>query len=153
VGLDPPRVITVQTACEKDLLWAAEEAASNSALAAVVARLGRREKLYGFTPSRRLKLRHEKSGVPVFVVRHRPGDATAAQLRWRVSAAASAGIAVPGSCLPLLGQARFAVTLERCPGVSPRTFEVEFDATQIVCVAAPLSDRPAEGQARRRDAV
>jgi hypothetical protein len=120
LGLDPRRFVLLDTANEKDLLWAAEEGAACEALGAVVACLGSREKLYGFTASRRLKLRLQASGVPVFVVRHCRGEPTAATVRCRV-AYAKGGLAVvmeriPASVGTKLAQ---ALNLQSMPVSSP----------------------------------
>lgn len=143
LGIDPARVCMVTVDREKELLWAAEEAASCAALSAIVVMLGRREKLYGFTASRRLKLRHEKSGVPMFIIRHNSGDATAATARWHVAARPSRGVITPRSSTPLLGAPAFSVRLERYAGLPPQTWEIEIDATTGMHMAVPLSDRPA----------
>lgn len=68
-GLDPGRVLLFAAPSEKALLWAAEQAASCPAWGGAIIVLGQREKLYGFTVSRRLKLRQQRSGVPLFLVR------------------------------------------------------------------------------------
>ncbi len=143
LGIDPARVCTVSVDREKELLWAAEEAASCAALGAVVVILGHREKLYGFTASRRLKLRHEKSGVPMFILRHNSGDATAATARWHVAPKPSRGVITTSSSTPLLGAPTFSVRREACAGLPPQTWEIEIDATTGMHMVAPLSDRPA----------
>ena len=143
LGLDPARICLLIAPSEKALLWAAEEAASCPALAASVIALGPCEKLYGFTASRRLKLRQEKSGVPIFIVRSRSGEATAATARWRVAFASSQGLRAPGSSVPLLGLPRFRVCLDRYAGLPPLQWEIELDEAHALRVAAPVSDRPA----------
>ena len=143
LGLDPSRVVLLFAPSEKTLLWAAEEAGSCKALAAGVIVLSRREKLYGFTESRRLKLRLEKSGTPLFIVRGRTGEASAATARWRVGFAASDGRQTPASPVPLLGRPRFRVCLERYAGRSPLQWEIELDEAYALRVVAPVSDRPA----------
>jgi protein ImuA len=153
LGLDARRVLTVTARNEQALLWAAEEGATCSALGAVVAVLGARETLYGFTASRRLKLRQEASSVPVFVVRFNAGDATAATARWRIAAVPSLGYATPSSALALPGPLRWRVTRERHAGRPPQTLEIECDATHGLRVAAPACDRPAGAQARRGKAA
>lgn len=116
---------------EEALLWAAEEAASCRALAAAVIVLGRHDRRYGFTESRRLKLRQEKSGTPLFIVRERAGEASAATARWRVGFAASQG------------RPHFRVCLERHAGRAPLDLEVELDEAHALRVVAAVSDRPA----------
>ncbi|MDX2264783.1 MAG: hypothetical protein NW215_07405 [Hyphomicrobiales bacterium] len=141
--IDAKRVCMVTVNREKELLWALEEAASCAALGAVVALLTRREKLYGFTASRRLKLRQEKSGVPLFIVRQGSGDATAATARWHVGSLSSRGVITPHSSVPLLGAPHFSVRREACAGLPPQTWEIELDASLGLRMAASFSDRPA----------
>jgi protein ImuA len=81
LGLDPRHSILVAARDEKHLLWAAEEGAACPAPGGVIVSLSARERLYGFTASRRLKVRLETSGFPVFVLRQRIGEATAATAR------------------------------------------------------------------------
>lgn len=142
LGVDPARLILLAAPREKALLWAAEEAASCPALGAAVIVLGAREKLYGFTASRRLKLRQERSGVPLFLVRATSGEPTAATARWRIAAAPSQGRSVPGAAQPLLGSPRWRVCLERHGGQPPREWDIDYDEALRLRVAAPVSDRP-----------
>jgi protein ImuA len=116
LGIHPDRLLLFQASSEKELLWAAEEAMSCNALGGVIIAMGRREKLYGFSASRRLKLRQERSGVPLFMVRAMTGEPTAATGRWRVAYAPSEGIATAGSDAPLLGLPRFRVVPEHYVG-------------------------------------
>jgi protein ImuA len=143
-GLDPSRVFLLTAPSEKALLWAAEEAASCRALGAAVIVLGNREKLYGFTASRRLKLRQEASGVPLFLVRSMTGEPTAITARWKIGFAPGQGEMAPGTPLPLLGRPRFRVSLERYAGWPPQEWEIELDEAHTLRVVAPVSDRPAD---------
>jgi len=152
-GIDPASVYRLGAASEKSLLWAAEEAASCKDLGAAVIVLGRREKLYGFTASRRLKLRQEASGVPVFILRQACGDATAATARWRILSAPSQGQMTPASPVPLLGMPRFLVRLERYAGLPPQEWEIELDATHSLRVVTPLSNRPLDARQGDRRAA
>jgi protein ImuA len=149
LGLAAEQVILLSAPSEKALLWAAEEAASCPALGAAVIALGAREKLYGFTASRRLKLRQEKSGVPLFIVRRMAGEPTAATARWRIASAPSQGVSVPGASAPLLGAPRFRLWLERYAGQPPQEWEIDYDAAHRLRVAAPLSDRPLDARRGR----
>jgi protein ImuA len=142
LGIQPERMLMITAAKEKDLLWTLEEAVASSAFGAVIGSLAPRERLYGFSASRRLKLRAAASRTPLFLLRHRSnGGATAAQGRWRVSALPSrsegehAGYA-------LLGAPRLRLTLERMGGLPPQSWEM-----------ALLEDRPARKTERRRQAA
>jgi protein ImuA len=151
LGLDPAKICLVVAKDEKSLLWAAEEAASCAALAASIIAFTRSDKLYGFTESRRLKLRQEKSGVPLFVVRSQPREASAATARWRIAFAHSEGLITPGSTVPLLGFPRLRVGLDRYAGLPPLQWEIELDEAHALRVAAPVSDRPAVTRHRHDD--
>jgi protein ImuA len=135
LGIHPDRLMLLQASSEKELLWAAEEAMNCNALGGVIIALGRREKLYGFSASRRLKLRQERSGVPLFMVRVMTGEPTAATARWRVAYAPSEGIATAGSEVPLLGLPRFRVVLEHYAGWPEQEWLLELDETYGLRVA------------------
>lgn len=90
-GFDPAALVLVRAATMGELLWAAEEAIACRAVAAVVADIGGHPKLLDFTASRRLSLRAAATGGSIFLLRYGSGrEASAAQLRWRLSPAPSA---------------------------------------------------------------
>jgi protein ImuA len=151
LGIPPERMLMITAAKEKDLLWTLEEAVASGAFGAVVGSLGAKEWLYGFTASRRLKLRAAASRTPLFLLRHRlNGGATAAQGRWTISALPSrsegehAGYA-------LLGAPWLRLTLERMGGLPPQSWEMGFDDTGDFDMAALLEDRPARKVGKRWD--
>jgi len=144
IGLDPAGVLVLAAHDEKALLWAAEEAASCPALGAAVIQLSPRPRLYSFTASRRLKLRQEASGVPLFILRGASDLVTAATARWRVGFATSEGLRVPGTPVPLPGRPRFRVCLDRYAGLPQQHWEIELDEAHALRVVAPVSDRPAQ---------
>jgi protein ImuA len=86
-GLEPDRVIFINAAKQKDLLWIVEEALKCEALTAVVGEI----KELGFTESRRLQLAVERSGVTGFIHRYRPRaeNTVACTTRWKVTSLAS----------------------------------------------------------------
>lgn len=118
-GIEAGHTYTVTARREQELLWSAEEAASSAALGALIIALPIRGRLYGFTTSRRLKLRIERSRTPVFIVRHGEGEPTAALARWRVKALPSREQITPCSSVSLIGTPRFHVRLERYSGSPP----------------------------------
>jgi protein ImuA len=140
-GLDPEHVISVSVPREKELLWAAEEIVVSQGAGTVVVELGAKEGLYGFSESRRLKLRTETSKTPIFVLRHwSQGGATAAHSRWRIARLPSgAEVKTPGSIL--LGAARLSAMVERCQTLPPSTvWEMESHASRGFGVAALLAN-------------
>jgi protein ImuA len=139
-GLDATRLITIGVKTEKELLWSAEEVLASQAARAVIAALDEKERLYGFTASRRLKLRTEGVSGAIFVLRHwSKGGATAAHTRWRIARLASgAEMRTPGSAL--LGTPRLIANLERCHGAGPSEWEIDCHASPRIAMASLLAD-------------
>lgn len=138
LGLNPARLILAQARSEAEILWSMEEGLRHPGLAAVVGELTKLD----LTPSRRLQLAAETSGVTGFVL-HR-GDAeidrpNAAMSRWRVSSLPSTPLPVPG-----IGRARWHMELLRCRGGKPAAWIVEScDETGHLHLPAELADRSA----------
>jgi protein ImuA len=152
LGIGPERMLMVAAAKEKDLLWTLEEAVASGAFGAVIGSLGAKERLYGFSASRRLKLRAAASQTPLFLLRHRSGGgATAAHGRWTISALPSQSEGDAGYAL--LGPPRLRLTLERMGGSPPQGWEMGFDGTGDFDMAALLEDRPARKAGGRRQAA
>jgi protein ImuA len=93
-GIEPDRVIFINTPKKKDVLWIVEEALKCEALTAVVAEI----KELGFTESRRLQLAVERSGVTGFIHRYKPyaENTVACTTRWKVMSMASNSGDLPG---------------------------------------------------------
>jgi protein ImuA len=153
LGLDAAQLITVGVKAEKDLLWAAEEVMASQAARAVIAVLDEKERVYGFTSSRRLKLRAEGVSGAIFVLRHwSQGGATAAHTRWRIARLASgADIRTPGS--ELLGAPRLIACLERCHGGGPSEWEIDCHASPRIAMVSLLADREPRTDAAPRHAA
>ncbi len=141
VGLHPDRVIYAETRREIDILAAMEEGLRHRGLAGVVGEVAR----LGLTPSRRLQLTSESSGVTAFVLRRSSNDAerasaaepSAAATRWRVTAAPSRPLPSPG-----IGRARWLVELTRCRGAEANSWLLEAcDAKGCLALPADLADR------------
>lgn len=110
-GFDPTTLVIIRPANMAQLLWAAEEAVICQAVAAVVADIGKTHKLLDFTASRRLGLRAAQAGSSMFFLRYGSGrEASAAQLRWRLSPAGSAPTPYDDHAP---GNARWLAELER----------------------------------------
>lgn len=140
-GLDPDRVIYVEAGDEKTALACFEEGLRHGGLGGVVAELAR----LSMTASRRLQLAAETSGtIGVAVRRWRRateaadfGQPTAAATRWRVTAAPSGPLPVPG-----VGRARWFVELIRCRAGECAEFELEAcDEAGRLALPADLADR------------
>ena len=142
-GLRPERLLVAEANSDAQVLAVLEEGLRHRALAAVVGEVAR----LGFTPSRRLQLAAEGSGVMALVLRRGPGltaaavaaQPSAALTRWRITPLPSAPLSLPG-----VGRARWRLELLRCRGGEPASWIVEAcDATGHLGLPADLADRPA----------
>ncbi|HEX2553113.1 MAG TPA: damage-inducible mutagenesis protein [Microvirga sp.] len=139
VGLHPDRILFVETWHEADVLPVLEEGLRQGGLAAVVGEVAR----FGLTPSRRLQLAAERSGVTALVLRRwravvPEAEPTAASTRWRVTPAPSSPLPAPG-----VGRARWHVELLRCRGAEPRSWLLDAcDAQGRLSLPPDLADRP-----------
>ncbi|WP_313199389.1 ImuA family protein [Rhizobium sp.] len=111
-GLNPNRVIFVESDREEEVLASMEEALAYGGLGAVIAELVR----LPMTASRRLQLAAEKKGTMGLVVRRWRrqteandfGQPTASTTRWRISVLGSEALPVPG-----VGRPRWFLELMR----------------------------------------
>ncbi len=110
-------VLQIMVNHPRDVLWAMEEGAACSALSAVIGEVYGAPKVLSFTATKRLALRSEASGVPVFMIRAGdPGGLSAARARWRVGSLPSE--ANPDN-LQAPGAARWDAELFRARGRAP----------------------------------
>lgn len=110
-GFDPAALVIIRPANMVELLWAAEEALACRAVAMVVADISKSHKALDFTASRRLALRAAQADSSMTFLRYGvQRQASAAQLRWRLSPAASARKPYDDHAP---GAARWRVRLER----------------------------------------
>ncbi len=80
-------ILHVEVNHPRDVLWAMEEGAACGGLSAVVGEIHGAPSVLSFTATKRLALRAEASGVPVWLIRSAdPAELSAARARWRVSA-------------------------------------------------------------------
>ena len=133
LGLDPARLILVETADEKQTLWAIEETLRSAAPAAVA---GVVEGL-DLKTSQRLHFIAGDAGLPLLLLRPaRTLEASAAATRWRVGAAA----AQPDR-FGLVARPRWHLRLERCRNGRPGEWLVEFDhVARRFSLAAAVAD-------------
>jgi protein ImuA len=133
LGLDPGRLILVETAHRKDTLWAMEEALRSRAPAAVAGCIDQLD----LKTSQRLHLAATDCGLPLFLLR--PADmleASAAATRWRVGAAPAAR-----DRFGLITRARWRLSLERCRNGRAGEWMVEYDhVAHRFSLAAALAD-------------
>jgi protein ImuA len=134
LGLDPARLILVETRNEKQALWAMEEAL-RAGVPAAVGGVAARLDLKG---SQRLQLAAGEAGLPLLLLRPVASteDASAASTRWRIGAAEAAR-----DRFGLVTHTRWNVRLERCRNGRPGDWLVELDhAAYRFSLAAALAD-------------
>ncbi|MEM6712150.1 MAG: hypothetical protein AAF590_07695 [Pseudomonadota bacterium] len=111
----------------EEVLWAMEEGLRCQALGGIIGEIWGDPRALDFTATKRLALRAERQGVPVFLVRAGGAPSlSAARKRWRVCSRPS----VPhpfDSKAP--GAPRWRADLFRSRGSKPGTFEVDYDPT------------------------
>jgi protein ImuA len=132
-GLDPARVIVVETAHRKETLWALAEALRSAAPAAVAGMIDRLD----LKTSQKLHLAASDAGLPLLLLRPpQTLDASAAATRWRIGTAAAAR-----DRFGLYERPRWHLHLERCRNGRPGEWVVEYDhVTHRFSLAAALAD-------------
>ena len=132
-GLDPSRLILVETAHRKDTLWAMEEALRSGVPAAVAGVIDQLD----LQTSQRLQLAATDCGLPLFLLR--PAqilEASAAATRWRVGAARAVR-----DRFGLITRAQWRLKLERCRNGRAGEWMVEYDhVAHRFSLAAALAD-------------
>lgn len=118
-------VLHVNVGHPRDVLWAMEEGAACASLSAVVGEIHGGPAMLDFTATRRLAMRAEQSGVPLYLIRSGdPGGLSAARMRWRVGALPSLehphDTASPGL-------AQWDVELFRARGPRPDRWVAQYD--------------------------
>jgi protein ImuA len=133
LGLDPARLILVETRQRTQTLWALEEALRSGAPAAVA---GAVEEL-DLKTSQRLHFAARVSGLPLLLMRPaRTLEASVAATRWRVGTAEAAR-----DRFGLFARWRWRLALERCRNGRPGEWLVEFDhVSHRFSLAAALAD-------------
>jgi protein ImuA len=148
VGLHPDRIIFCETWKDAEILPAMEEGLRLRGLAGVVGELSR----VSLTPSRRLQLAAETSGVPAFIIRRsvqHSGENNAATTRWRISPAPSLETSPYR-----MGRPIWRVELMRCKGASPKDWTLEACNAEGRCaLPADVPDRSDTAEERRHSSA
>lgn len=136
-GIEPHRVIFIDLAREKDVIWAVEEALKCESLAAVVGEI--RE--ITFTESRRLQLAVEQSRVTGFLHRINPRavNTLACVSRWQVTPLAShieAG-------MPGVGHPCWRVELQKIRNGEPGQWDMQWVAGRFEYLEKETESRAA----------
>ncbi|HYD19174.1 MAG TPA: Error-prone repair protein ImuA [Patescibacteria group bacterium] len=128
-GLDPARILFVETPRDKDALWALEEILRCKSVSAVAAEITDAD----LTATRRLQLAAEGSGCTGFLLRsglRRAGN-SACVTRWRI--APLPGVATDD--LPGLGSPAWQVELLRAKGGRPGSWPVMWHEARFQPIA------------------
>ncbi len=133
LGLDPARLILIETAHRKDTLWAMAEALRSAAPAAVVGLIDKLD----LKTSQKLHLAAGDAGLPLLLLRPAPTlEASAAATRWRVGTAEAAR-----DRFGLYARPRWHLQLERARNGRPGEWIVEYDhVAHRFSLAAALAD-------------
>jgi protein ImuA len=133
LGLDPARLILVETSHRKETLWAIEEALHSGAPAAIAGVIDKLD----LRTSQRLHLAATDCGLPLFLLRPSQNlEASAAATRWRVGTAEAAR-----DRFGLITRPRWHLRLERCRNGRPGEWVVEYDhVAHRFSLAATLAD-------------
>jgi protein ImuA len=133
LGLDPTRVILVETAHRRDTLWAMEETLRSRVPLAVAGLIDKLD----LKLSQRLQLAAVDAGLPLLLLRPAPTlESSAAATRWRIGTAKAAR-----DRFGLFARARWHLTLERCRNGRPGEWMVEYDhVAHRFSLAAALAD-------------
>jgi len=145
LGLDPARLILVETARRRDTLWAIEEAVRSGAPAAVAGIIDKLD----LKTSQRLHLFAAEAGLPLFLVRPAHNlESSAAATRWRVGTAEAAR-----DRFGLITRPRWHLQLERARNGRPGEWVVEYDhVAHRFSLAAALADPThARGASQKAD--
>ncbi|WP_246040488.1 ImuA family protein [Roseovarius arcticus] len=123
-GITHP-ILQVHVSQARDVLWAMEEGAACAGLSAVVGEIYGAPAVLDFTATKRLAMRAEASGVPLFLLRSGdPGVLSAARARWRVSS-------LPSKLHPhdnrSPGAPKWDVDLFRTRGRTPGRWVAQYD--------------------------
>jgi protein ImuA len=120
LGLDPGRLVLIETRSNKDALWALEETLRSEARPAIMA--GAIEGNPDFTMSRRLNLAAAAHATPLVLLRTATTQGTsAAATRWRIAAAPAAR-----DRFGALAHWRWWATLDRCRNGRPGQWLIEW---------------------------
>src|SRR5579863_6841189 len=133
LGLDPARLIHIETAHRKDTLWAMAEALRSAAPVAVAGMIDKLD----LKTSQKLHLAASEAGLPLLLLRPAPTlEASAAATRWRVGTAEAARDRFGMHARP-----RWHLQLERARNGRPGEWVVEYDhVAHRFSLAAALAD-------------
>jgi len=133
-GVKPDQVVFVNIRKARDVLWATEEALKCSAIAAVVAEVGRLD----LTASRRLQLSAEQSQATGFLIRSELNSGiTSSASRWRITSLESHTV----DELPGVGHPHWRVELLRIRSGKPANWMVQYRKGRFEAISEQYDNR------------
>jgi protein ImuA len=133
-GLDPARLIIVETRSNRDALWALEEALRSPACLAMVA--GVVAGGLDLTTSRRLNLAAAPRVTPLVLLHSSVSAGSAAATRWRIASAPAARDPFGAFARP-----RWTAALERCRNGRTGKWLIEWDhVAHCLCLVEGVAD-------------
>ncbi len=142
-GGAPDRLVLACGRQAADVLWTMEEGLRCTSLAAIIGEIWGDPRALDFTATKRLALRAERQGVPVFLVRFAASPSlSAARQRWQITSLPSA----PHPYDPQApGTPRWRAELFRARGLPPGIWEASYDrAAHRLNLVSPFSDSKME---------
>lgn len=138
-GLDGLSVVRVEANKPADVLWSMEEGLRAPSLAGVVGEIWGEPSALTFTATKRLSMRAQASGVPVWMIRRGCGaNLSAARNRWRVASLPSSP---PLYDAKAPGEPVWQVELFRSRTLSPGCWVAQYDrAAHRLHFSAPSGD-------------
>lgn len=136
-GLTQP-ILHVAVSHPRDVLWVMEEGAACAGLSAIVGEIHGGPAVLDFTATKRLALRSETSGVPVWLIRSGDtGGLSAARERWHIGS-------LPSQMHPHDAQApgapRWDVDLFRARARPPGQWVAHYDPKDRLCLVPRTGD-------------
>jgi protein ImuA len=139
-GIEPDRIIFIETRRERETAWVIEESLKCGALSAVVGEL----KNVSFITSRRLQLAVEQSQVTGFIIRNKPSNLqpNAFVSRWKIKPIGSKAI----DDLPGVGFPNWQIDLLKIRNGKPGSWQVGWNGTvfthqEAITVRVPVERR------------
>ncbi len=142
-GCNIERLVLACSRNTADLLWAMEEGLRCGSLAAIIGEAWGNPRALDFTATKRLAMRAERQGVPVFLLRYNAqADLSAARQRWNVRSLPSAPHPYDAKAP---GAPRWQGELFRARDTRPGVWAVEYDrAAHRLDLVSPLPDPAVE---------
>lgn len=130
-GLEPHKIIFIQTKKPKEILWVIEEALKTDCISAVVGDITE----ISFLESRRLQLAVEQTKVTGFLLRRNPKNlSTACVTKWRIKPIPTENKLIPG-----LGFPKWNVELIKVRNGKPGEWQIQWHNEQFEFIQQPIT--------------